>query len=84
VLSASYEGDDHVNVNLHSNTVDLTVTKATPSFQLTSDAAMLSLSPGGSASTAIALAAGHAFGGPVTLAAREPRPPPPARSRRAA
>jgi len=68
VLSASYAGDSHYNVNLTSNAVTLTVTRATPGFQLTSDAAELSISPGGSTSTAISLAASPAFGGPVTLA----------------
>jgi len=67
VVSASYEGDDHYNVNLHSNTVDLKVGKATPAFQLTSDAAQLALSAAGSASSAISLSANHAFSGPVTL-----------------
>jgi len=66
-VSATYEGDSNYNVNLHSNTVSLTVTKATPAFQLTSEAASLALAPGGSTSTAISLAANSAFSGPVTL-----------------
>lgn len=66
VLTATYAGDRNYNVNRNSNTVDLTVTKATPAFQLTSDAASLVLS-GGSTSTSLSLTANNAFSGPVAL-----------------
>lgn len=67
VLSATYEGDNTYNVNNHSNTVTLTITKATPSFTIATSNNSLTLPNGGSTSASLSLQANDAFSGPVSL-----------------
>jgi molybdopterin-binding protein len=67
MVSATYEGDTNYNVNTHSNTMSIIVSKAIPSFVLSSSAPTLGLSIGGSASASLALQANNAFAGPVSL-----------------
>ena len=67
VVSSAYEGDASYNINSNSTTVSISVSKATPSFVITSNVSSLSLINGSSASTDLSLTANDAFSGPVTL-----------------
>lgn len=66
-VTATYAGDANFNAMKASSASILTVTKATPSFTLTSNASVLQVTSGASGSATLSLTANSSFSGPVTL-----------------
>ena len=66
-VTAVYAGDTNFNTIKSSTASTLTVTKATPSFTLTSNTSVLQVTNGASGSSTLSLTANSSFSGPVTL-----------------